>query len=91
MNVFNQIFLGFRRLDYKEALENLKDKILIITGGADDIFPTREILNVGPDTGLTLVQIPDITHWIKHSSRKDWEKWLIMLIDFMEAFNKERR
>ncbi len=72
-HIFTMIALGYESIKYKKQLEELAQKILIITGGADDIFPTSLLLNLGPETGLALLQIPGMSHWISmdhvHHSR----------------------
>jgi pimeloyl-ACP methyl ester carboxylesterase len=86
--VFRRILLGYQSLIYKQQLADLSDKILIIVGGADEIFPAKLLLSQGPDTGLALLQIPGITHWIKYRSREQWRHWRNLVINLMETFNR---
>lgn len=86
LGLFKQIYLGFERVSYARMLEQVQDRILIISGGADRIFPTRSLLELGPDTGLALLQVPGITHWVKHHSEERWKDWQEMVVDFMETF-----
>ncbi len=85
--IFSRVVLGNESLIYKKQLMETAQKILIVAGGADEIFPGRLLINIGPDTGLPLLQIPGLTHWIKFKSREKWLKWKNVLIDLMETFN----
>jgi len=85
--IFKWVFLGNESLIYKAELYKFSEKVLIIVGGADSIFPLRLVLNVGPDSGMALVQVPELTHWIKYQSRETWQRWKNVLIDFLETFD----
>jgi len=88
IKIFKWVFLANEPLIYKKKLSELSQKLLIIAGGADEIFPARSLLNIGPDTGLAILQLPGVTHWIKYQSRTKWQRWKTVLIDLMETFNK---
>jgi pimeloyl-ACP methyl ester carboxylesterase len=87
LQLFKQIYLGHERVAYRRRIEEVQDRILIISGGADDIFPTKNLLDLGPDTGLALLQVPGITHWVKTKSGKRWHQWQRIVVDIMETLH----
>jgi pimeloyl-ACP methyl ester carboxylesterase len=85
--LFGQIYLGYESVSYRRRVELQQEKILVISGGADEIFPTRKLLELGPSTGLALLQVPGITHWVKFRSASRWRQWQQLVVDVMETFN----
>jgi len=90
-DIFERVFLGYRTIHQKRELADLYHKILIIVGGADDIFPLSLLQNASPDTGLAMLQIPRLSHWLKYKGKDEWEKWKHPLVDIMKVFNEKTK
>ena len=88
LGLFKQVYLGHQHVKYNRNIQRQGEKILVISGGADDVFPTRELLRLGPETGLALLQVPGITHFVRHKSFKQWLGWVRIIVDMMESFDK---
>lgn len=86
VKLFKQIYLGHQRVEYKRLLQKFERRILLISGGADNIFPTSELLRLGPETGLALLQVPGITHFVRSRSFEQWLTWVRIIADMMTSF-----
>lgn len=83
---FRRVFLGENPILYRSQLEFLSRRILVITGGADEIFPAEKILS-GPTRELATIQFPGLSHWLKGRSTLDhWQYWRGLLVELMKDF-----
>jgi hypothetical protein len=87
--IFDQVVLGNDRPLLLNMLTTVVNRLLIIYGGTDAVFPPSAISNLTPhETGLALLQLPEIGHWI--SSRGTWKTWedliIRIIVDFEHSF-----
>lgn len=85
VDVFRRVFLGENPGLYKSYLDVLQRRILIITGGEDEIFPAARILTSSA-RGLAVVQIPGLSHWLKAGAAQDWAYWRHLVVETMRQF-----
>jgi pimeloyl-ACP methyl ester carboxylesterase len=75
-DIFEKIVLGDHKIIYKDDLAEKCTRILIILGGSDVIFQMDAIMSFAPrETGLAILQIPKLGHWLKFSHRDVWSTW----------------
>jgi pimeloyl-ACP methyl ester carboxylesterase len=75
-DIFEKIIFGDKGILYREDLKQNCKKIFIILGGSDAIFQIDAITSFSPrETGLAILQIPNLGHWLKFSYREVWREW----------------
>jgi hypothetical protein len=84
----NRVIGNFKSL-YKEELSGLSNNILIFLGGIDAVFTAEAIQSFAPEkTGLAIMQIPGLGHWLKFSSKKQWLNWKEFITKTIINFSK---
>lgn len=86
-NLFRRVFLGDHPIMYKAQLDALSRRILVITGGADEIFPASLLLS-GPTSVLATLQVPGISHWLKAGAEAHWTYWRQLVVDLVVGFER---
>jgi len=87
--IFEKIVLGNFKTSYKEKLTELWDKILIFLGGTDVVFTAAAIQSFAPQkTGLAIMEIPKLGHWLKFSSVEEWEIWREFIVKTIINFGE---
>lgn len=61
--IFYDVFLQHYRGGSSSRLSELSRRLLFVMGGDDPIARTRNVLDSGPPTGLTLFEIADVGHF----------------------------
>ena len=89
---FERIFLGHEKVALHDNLTEHQNKILILLGGSDPIFNRVNIVNVVPETGLAMFQIPGLPHFINIPSLggNEWTAWTRFTARMILSFDSYR-
>lgn len=91
-DIFEKIVLGDHKILYKDDLAKRCTKILIILGGSDVVFQMDAIMSFSPrETGLAILQIPGLGHWLKFSHRDVWSSWKGFIVSTILEFARTER
>jgi hypothetical protein len=71
--IFDQVFLQDDKASYKARLSEYGTRMLFVSGGEDPIVRTREILDAGPDDGITMLSVANLTHFLGEKPLSDRE------------------
>ncbi|HEY5708162.1 MAG TPA: hypothetical protein VIS51_02080 [Solirubrobacterales bacterium] len=71
--IFDQVFLQEDNASYKARLSEYGTRMLFVSGGEDPIVRTREILDAGPDDGITMLSVANLTHFLGEKPLSDRE------------------
>ncbi|MFL6262187.1 MAG: alpha/beta fold hydrolase [Thermoanaerobaculia bacterium] len=88
-NFFTHVILGHNRVELHEQLAKNCHKILVMVGGRDRIIRLKNMLNIEPEeTGLAIVQIPGLEHFInmRSQSGREWQAWSEFAVQMILAF-----
>lgn len=71
--IFDQVFLQEDNASYKARLSEYGTRMLFVSGGEDPIVKTKEVLDAGPDDGITMLSVANLTHFLGESARSERE------------------
>jgi hypothetical protein len=96
--VFYEVFLQYYRGGYSSRLSEFSRRMLFVVGGDDPIVRTRNVLDAGPSSGMTLFQIADVSHFPSGRAHGDDEPtvedeqrefWLPQVGRMISAFSEQ--
>lgn len=85
---FEQVFLGNDRKELQERLSKIFRRLLFILGANDDVFNVRDVMDIAPDEGLPIFQLPAIGHWIGAKHKPEWDLWREYLAKQISGFEQ---
>lgn len=71
--IFDQVFLQEDNASYKARLSEYGTRMFFVSGGEDPIVRTREVLDAGPEDGITMLSVANLTHFLGEKPLNDRE------------------
>ena len=89
--ILERILLGNDKFLYRKDLARFCERLFIVLGGVDEVFRARSVMSFAPEeTGLAIIQIPEMGHWIKHRYKGKWGLWKKFVLEAMMCFEEHR-